>query len=167
MASGEMFYADPTFWVGCSFVVFVGGVVWLKAHKSIAALLDAKSEEIRKQIEEAKSLRDEAETLLHDYQRKQRDAESDAAEILAQAESDAKIMIEAAKTDLALMIDRREKSAANKIKQAEAAAVKEVKAVATEVAIKAATSVLAESLKGKNGKTLVDAAISEVEQKLH
>ena len=167
MAAGEPFYADPTFWVAGSFVVFIGGVMYAKAHKSIAAMLDAKSEEIRKQIEEANSLREEAENLLLEYQRKQRDAEKEAADILAQAEADAKILTAAAKKELKATATRREKAAEDKIQQAEAAAVKEVKAVAADVAIAAATSVLSDTLKGKDGKALVDAAISDVEAKLH
>jgi len=167
MAAGEPFYADPTFWVAASTAVFVGGVIWSKAHKSVAAMLDAKSEEIRKQIEEAKSLRDEAEQMLLDYQRKQRDAEQEAADILAQAESDAKNLVDAAKTEISALVDRREKAADEKIKQAEVSAVKEVKAVAADVAVQATTEVLTVTLKGKGAKALADAAIAEVEQKLH
>lgn len=167
MASGEPFYADPTFWVAASTVVFVGGVIWSKAHQKIGEMLDARAEEIRSQIEEAKSLRDEAEQMLLDYQRKQRDAEKEAEDILAQAKDDAKIMTDAAKKDIANMVERRTKAAEEKIVQAEASAVKEVQAVAVDVAVKAATGVLAETLKGKGGKALADAAIAEVEQKLH
>jgi F-type H+-transporting ATPase subunit b len=167
MASGVPFYADTSFWVAASTVVFVGGVLYSKAHKKVAELLDARSDEIRKQIEEAKSLRDEAEEMLLEYQRKQRDAEKEAADMVAQAEEDAKIMLDAAKGDIADMAERRTRAAEDKIAQAEATAVKEVQAVAVNVAVEAATAVLADSLKGKNGKTLADAAIAEVESKLH
>ena len=167
MASGEPFYADPTFWVAASTVVFVGGVIYLKAHHKIAAMLDARSDEIRKQIDEAKALRDEAEQMLLDYQRKKRDAEKEAADMITQAEEDAKIMTDAAKSDIAALVERRTQGAADKITQAEAAAVKEVQAVAVNVAVEAATAVLAEGLKGKAGKALADAAIADVQSKLH
>lgn len=167
MATGEPFYADPTFWVAGSFVVFVGGVLYSKAHKKIGEMLDARAEEIRSQIEEAKNLRDEAEQMLHDYQRKQRDAEKEAADILARAEEDAKIMTDAAKDDIATMVERRTKAAEEKIAQAEASAVKEVQATAVDVAVNAATAVLADTLKGKAGKELANAAIEDVETKLH
>jgi len=167
MASGEPFYANPTFWVAASTVVFVGGVIWSKAHQKVGEMLDARSEEIRKQIEEAKSLRDEAEQMLLDYQRKQRDAEKEAADMVAQAEEDAKIMTDAAKGDIADMVERRTRAAEEKIYQAETSAVKQVQAVAVNVAVEAASAVLAESLKGKAGKALADAAIAEVDSKLH
>ena len=167
MASGEPFYADPTFWVALSTTVFVGGVIWSKAHQKIGEMLDARSDEIRKQIEEAKSLHNEAEQMLLEYQRKQRDAEKEAADMVAQAEDDAKIMTDAARGDIAALVERRTRAAEEKIAQAEATAVKEVQAVAVNVAVEAATAVLSETLKGKAGKALADAAIADVEGKLH
>jgi len=167
MASGGSLFSDTSFWVALSTTVFVGGVLYTKAHKKVGEMLDARSDEIRKQIDEAKSLRDEAEQMLLDYQRKQRDAEKEAADMVAQAEDDAKIMAEAARGDIADMIERRSRAAEEKIAQAEVAAVKQVQAVAVNVAVEAATAVLADTLKGKAGKELADAAIAEVESKLH
>jgi len=167
MASGGSIFADTSFWTAASTLVFVAGVIWLKAHQKIGAMLDARSDEIRKQIEEAKSLRGEAEQMLLDYQRKQRDAEKEAADMVTQAKDDAKLMTEAAKKDIAALVERRTQAAAEKISQAEDAAVKEVQAVAVNVAVEAATAVLAEGLKGKAGKSLTDAAIAEVDSKLH
>jgi F-type H+-transporting ATPase subunit b len=167
MSAGEPFYASTTFWAGLSTVVFVGAVLYKKVHHKIADMLDARADEIRKQIEEAKSLRDEAETILLEYQRKQRDAEKEAADMVAQAEDDAALMLEAAKGDVAELIERRTVSAKEKIAQAEATAVKEIQAVAVNVAVEAATAVLADTLKGKAGKSLTDAAINDVESKLH
>ena len=164
MATGtEAFYMDPTFWVAGSFVVFVV-LVAKKVATAVGGALDEHSNKISKQITEAKELREEAEQLLADYQRKQRDAEGEAAAMIAQANDDAKILADAAKADIDAMIDRRSKVAADKIKQAEAAAVKQVRAAAVDVAVVAARQVLAD---GKGGKAMTDAAIAEVASKLH
>ncbi|SDE20702.1 MULTISPECIES: hypothetical protein [Kordiimonas] len=165
-AHGSVF-TDPTFWVACSFVVFVGGVVYAKAHKKIAGMLDDRTATIRNQLDEAKAIREEAEKLLNDYQRKQRDAEKEAADMVAQAKEDAKIMAKEAKADIKAMAERRTRAAEAKIAQAEANAIKEVRAVAVDVAIKAAGTVFADKLKGKEGGALVDKAITDVESKLH
>lgn len=167
MAGTGPFYTDPTFWVAGSFVVFVGGVVYAKAHKKIAGMLDERTANIRAQLDEAKLLREEAEKLLNEYQRKQRDAEKEAADMVAQAKEDAKIMANEAKADIKAMAERRAKAAEEKITQAEAHAIKEVRAVAVNVAVEAAGSVFAEKLKGKDGGALVDKAITDVEAKLH
>jgi len=167
MASGDPFYASTTFWVAASTTVFVAGILWKKVHHKIGEMLDARSDEIRKQIEEAKALRLEAEQMLLEYQRKQRDAEKEAVDMVAQAQDDAKLMADAAKSDIADLIERRGRAAEDKIAQAEVAAIKEVQAVAVNVAVEAASTVLADALKGKGGKALTDAAIAEMEDKLH
>ncbi len=167
MAPNEAFYLDPTFWVAGSFIVFMGGVMYAKAHKSIANMLDERSDAIRRQIEDARQLRDDAEKLLSEYQRKQREAEKDAADMIAQAEEDAKLMAEQAKADLKALSARREKHAADKIAQAEALAIKEVQAVAVNVAVEAATSVLSGVLKGQGGQHLTDDAIARVHTQLN
>ena len=167
MAAGEPFYADPTFWVAGSFVTFVGIVFVAKVHKSIASMLDERGAQIGAQIEEAGKLRDEAEKLLIDFRKKQRDAEKEAADMAAQAEEDAKSMAEQAKADIAAMVERRTRVAAEKIATAEAAAVKEVQSVAVSVAVEAASTILADSLKGKAGGTLIDGAIKDLDGKLH
>lgn len=167
MASGtEAFYLDPTFWVAGSFVVFVGGVVYAKAHKKIAGMLDDRSQAIAKQIEEAQSLRDEAEKMLADYQRKQRQAEQEASDIIDAARQAAEALKAGAEADIEKMIERRTRMASEKIAQEEANAVKEVRSVAADVAIAAAETVLADSLSGKKGKPLVEASIGEIEAKL-
>lgn len=167
MAVHGPFYTDPTFWVAGSFVVFVGGVLYAKAHKKIAGMLDERTAAIRGQLDEAQSLREEAEKLLNEYQRKQRDAEKEAADMVAQAKEDAKIMAKEAKADIKAMAERRTRAAEEKIAQAEANAIKEVRAVAVNVAVEAASNVFADKLKGKEGGALVDKAIADVEGKLH
>ncbi|WCL55517.1 F0F1 ATP synthase subunit B family protein [Gimibacter soli] len=167
MAAGEPFYLDPTFWVAGSFVVFVGGVIYAKAHKTIAAALDGRAAAIKAQIDEAAALREETAKLLSDFQRKKRDAEKEAADIVAQAKEDAKLLIAEAKADMKAMVERRTASAELKIAQAEAAAVKEVKAVAVTVAVAAATDVLADALKGAAGGKVIDAAIGDIDTLLH
>lgn len=160
-------FGNTTFWVAVAFFGFLALVLYARAHKSIGAMLDARAASIEAQIEEAKTLRAEAENLLIEYQRKQRDAEKEAEDMVAQAKEDAKIMANQAKADLEALMRRRERGAAEKIRQAEANAVKEVKAAAVSVAVEAASSVLADAMKGKAGAELIDGAIAEVEKKLH
>ncbi len=159
--------ANTTFWVGLAFAGFIGLILYFKAHSAIGAMLDERSATIAAQIEEAKNLRAEAENLLVEYQRKQRDAEREAADMVTQAAEDAKIMAEQAKADLEALMRRRERGAAEKIAQAEANAIKEVKAAAVNIAVDAASSVLADTMKGKAGTALVNNAIADVEGKLH
>lgn len=167
MASGEPFYLDPTFWAASSTVVFVGVVIVKGGLKQMGAMLDAKSAEIAKQIEEARRLRDEAEVALGDTQRRQREAEEEAKAILAQADEDAKIMTASAKDEIAKLSERRQRMAEQKIAQIEASAVKQVRSAATDAAVEAARSVIAGKLSATDKNKLIEKSISDIETRLH
>lgn len=158
---------DPTFWVAVAFVVFMGIVLYTKVHLTLAATLDEKSASIKAQLDEALNLRKDAEKFLADYQRKQRDAQKLAETIISDAEHAADSLRTQAAADVAEMIERRERLSKEKLAQAELFAIKEVKTAAVTAAVAAAKEVLAESLKGKGGASLVKASIDEVGSKLH
>lgn len=158
---------DPTFWVAVAFVVFMGIVLYTKVHLTLAATLDEKAASIKAQLDEALNLRKDAEKFLAEYQRKQRDAQKLAETIISDAEHAADSLRAQAVTDIAELIERRERLAKEKLAQAELFAIKEVKTAAVTAAVAAAKEVLAESLKGKGGASLVKASIDEVGSKLH
>lgn len=168
MASGaEPFYLNPTFWVAGSFTVFVGGVLYKKAHHAILAMLDDRIASVKSQMEAAKSLREEAEELLLDYQRRQREAEKEAAAMMARASDDAENLLAESKKEIEALIQRRTDAATAKIAQAEATATKEVKAAAVQVAVAAATDVMSSSLSAKTSKALVEKSIKDIGDSLH
>ena len=159
-------FSSPEFWVAVAFVIFVGLVVW-KGLKPILATLDARSARIRQQIEEARSLRAEAERALGEANRKVRDATRETEGILAQARSEAERMRKQSAENLEATLKRREQNAWDKIAQAETRAVDEVRARAVEVAVAATARLLSEQMEGARGDRLVEDAIAEVGRKLH
>ena len=164
MSETSPFYSDPTFWVAGSFIVFVLLIIYGKAHKAFAQMLDAHAQKIGDRIEESQKLRDEAEKLLRDYQRRQREAEKEAVDIIAQAKTDADLFAKQAEENFALLTKRRQKRAADKIEQVRTAAVREVQALAVDYAIQAAENVLKLQLEGKKGAALIDDTIAEVKK---
>jgi F-type H+-transporting ATPase subunit b len=159
-------FSSPEFWVAVAFVIFVGLVVW-KGLKPILATLDARSARIRQQIEEARSLRAEAERALGEANRKVRDATRETEGILAQARSEAERLRKQSAENLEATLKRREQNALDKIAQAETRAVDEVRARAVEVAVAATARLLSEQMEGARGDRLVEDAIAEVGRKLH
>ncbi len=157
---------DAEFWVGAAFVVFVA-LVGKKLYGMITENLDKRAEAIRKELDEAVRLREEAQTLLAGYQRKQRAAADEAEAILEQAKAEAARLREDAARDLALSLERRAAQAEAKIAQAESQAVAEVRALAVDVAVAAARRLIADNLDPAGAAKLNDAAIAEVEDKLH
>ncbi|HIF08731.1 MAG TPA: hypothetical protein EYQ81_02040, partial [Sneathiellales bacterium] len=76
---------DAAFWVAMAFVGLVGVALYYKLPGTVAAILDKRADDIRKELDEARALREEAQSLLASYQRKQRDAVSEADEIIDHA----------------------------------------------------------------------------------
>ncbi|KLN62296.1 ATP synthase subunit B [Kiloniella spongiae] len=157
---------NPTFWVGVAFAIFILLVI-TKGGKGIVAGLDARGEAIRKTLEEAQNLREEAQKTLAEYKRKQRDALKEAEEIIEHAKQEAKRVQEEAAIDLEESLKRREQQAMDKITQAETAALNEVRDQAVDVAIKATRNILAGSMTKAKAKSLMDNSISSLGEKFH
>ena len=126
-----MDWFDPTLWVAVGFVIFVATVLWLKVAKKITDALDGRADAIRKSIDEAASLREEAQQLLAEYQRKQRDAVKETEEMVAHAREEAARLAKEGAKKLEETLKRRELLAVEKIAQAEADAIREVRAISS------------------------------------
>lgn len=160
-------FADPTFWVATGFVAFFGLLIYKKVPGMIGAKLDERADKIRSDIEEAEKLREEAQALLADYQRKQRDAVKEAEAIVEAAKEEAARMAKQGQAKLKDSIKRREKQAMDRIAQAEAAAKIEIGRRTADIAIAATESVLAGSIKGAKATAMIDSAIEDLGKKLN
>lgn len=160
------FLGEPEFWVAVAFVIFVA-LIWKPASRAIVTALDARAARIEKELNQAASLREEAQALLAQYQRKQRDAVKQADEILEHARVEAERLSRQAAKDLEATLARREKLAMQRIAQAEQQAVVEVRAAAVDVAIAAAEKLLAEKIDAGKADALIDQAIRQLPAKLH
>lgn len=158
---------EPT-WAGLSVegtvylavtIFFLLAIFVAKAPRKIAQGLDARIAETRRQLDEAKAIRAEAEALLADAKARQQAASADAAAILAQAETEAGQLVAKAKVDADTLIERRRRMAEDKIEAAERQAVAGVRQAAANAAAKAARSVIAGQLSATQGKQLVNDAI--------
>jgi len=158
-------FSSPEFWVAVAFVIFVAAAA-RPLSRQIVAALDARGGRIRDEIEEAQALREEAQKLLADSKRKQRDAIKESEEILAHAKVEAKRLREQAKADLDAALQRREQSAMDKIAQAEANALRDVRDRAVEIALSATAGLIAANLDDKKHAAIVDQSIRGVADKL-
>ena len=83
---------DATFWALISFILFFGVLAYYKVPAIMAAALDKRADQIRNELEQAKKLREEAQQLLAEYQRKRKEAEAEAETILRAAEREAAVL---------------------------------------------------------------------------
>ena len=158
---------DATFWVGAAFVLFVGILVYFKVPGMLTGALDERAKKISDDLDQARELREEAQVLLATYQRKQRDALKEAEEIIAHAKEEAMREAEQAEKKLEEAVARRQQAALNKIALAEAQAENEVRDTAIEIAIAAATAVVAQQVRGDRADALVDTAIQDLRRHLN
>ena len=86
-----MFFS-PDFWVAVSFLIFIGILVKMGVPSLITKALDDRADAVRKELDQARRLREEAQDLLADYQRKQRAADEEAKAIIEQARREAETM---------------------------------------------------------------------------
>ncbi len=157
---------DPTFWVAVALIVFVL-LVTKPVSKMATKALDDRAEKIRKELDEAERLRNEAQDLLAQYQRKQRDAAGEAEAIIQHAKQEAERMDREGRARLKASLERREKLAMDRIQMAEQQAVDQVRARAVDVAIAATRQVLADNLSASKANALIDDAINQLPDRLH
>lgn len=157
---------NPHSWVTIGLIIFLffaGPKVW----RGLGSFLDQRSMKIKADLDEAQKLKDEAQALLAEYQRKQRDALAEAEEIVASAKVQAQREIQEAAANLAASLARREAAALEKITQAEAHAIAEVRREAVDVATIATTRLIAKVLDDTKANALIDQSIAQVQHRLH
>lgn len=154
-------------WATVCFFILFGIFIYIKVPKMLAKALDDRADGIRREFEEARRLREEAQQLVAEYQRKRKEAEREAEDIVAMAEREAELLREDAERKLEEYVARRERLAEQKIAQAEADAVKEVRAKAVDTAIAAAGKILAGKVDDKVSADLFKHSVAEVKDRMH
>lgn len=159
--------AWATFWVFMGFVVFIGLLVYMGVPAKLTAAIDARSAKIRSELEDARRLHEEAQTLLSEYQRRRGEAQAEAEAIVGQARREAEALSEEARARLEDYVTRRTRAVEQRIAQAETQAVAEVRSRAIDVAAEAASRILADKARGEAGDQLIGRSISAVRSNLN
>ena len=159
--------ASTDFWVAASFVAFVGLMVYYGVPGMVGKALDQRADSIRKELDDARRLREEAQQLLADYQRKGLEAESEAKSIVENARREAEALAAETRKSLNESLARRTRIAEEKIARAEAQAPGEVRSAAVDAAILAAERVLGEKAQGATSDRLIADGIESVRKRLN
>lgn len=170
LAAGDIpFFSlyNTNFVVWLAFLLFCGVLIYLKVPGKLTGLLDQRANGIRDDLNEAKALREDAQTILASFERKQKEVQEQADRIVETAKSEAAAAAEKAKEDLQHSITRRLAAAEDQITSAHASAVKDVRDQAVQVAVAAASEVIAAKMTAADSNTLIDEAIEAVGAKLH
>ncbi len=158
---------NTDFVVTIAFFLFIGVLVYFKVPQLVGGMLDKRADGIQSELDEARSLREEAQTLLASYERKQREVADQAKAIVEQAKEEAGLAAEQAKADLERSVERRLQAAEEKIASAEASALKSVRDQAIGIAVSAAGDVLAKQMSDEDATKMIDESIKTVEARMH
>jgi len=159
----SLFNTDYVVLIG--FLLFLAILFYFNVPSILAGLLDKRTEGIKAELDEARTIREEA--LLASYERKQREVAEQSERIVTQARADAEAAAEAAKADLERSIARRLSAAEDQIASAEAKAVRAVRDRAVEVAVGAAGELIAARMAAADANALIDTSIEEVKARLN
>jgi F-type H+-transporting ATPase subunit b len=153
---------EPEFWVAVAFVLFLAVLAKFGVHRTALGALDARSTRIGSELDEARRLRDEAQAVLADSERRRREAEREAEAIITSAKAEAEQLAGEAKIKVEEFIARRSKMAEAKIAHAETQALADVRAAAAEAAVAAAGKILTATVKGQVADELIARGIEDL-----
>ncbi|WP_110814791.1 ATP F0F1 synthase subunit B [Pseudoroseicyclus aestuarii] len=158
---------NTDFVVTLAFLLFLAVLAYFKVPSQVGGMLDKRSDQIRKDLDEARSLRDEAQALLASYERKQKDVQAQADRIVENARTEASRAAEQSKEDIRASVERRLAGATEQIESAQAAAVQEVQNRAVTVAVAAAREVLIQQMTPERRDRMIESSIQTVRDRMH
>jgi F-type H+-transporting ATPase subunit b len=153
---------SPGGWVALAMLVVFAVMLWKRVPAAVAKALDDQIAIIRKRLDEAASLRADAEALKKEYQKKAKAADKEAAAMIDRAKHEAEAIVAKAKSDAEAMIERRTRMAEEKIAAEERDAINQLRASAATAASRAAEKLIAERHDAKADSRLVDQAIANL-----
>ena len=153
---------DATMLVALAMLVVIALAIWKKVPATIAGMLDRQIAGIKEQLDQATTLRAEAEAIKSEYEAKAKAAAQDAIDMKAAAVEEAKLIVSQAKVAATDLIARRAKAAEDKIAAAERTAIADVRAKAAAVSAAAAAQLIATHHDASADAALVDQSISSL-----
>jgi F-type H+-transporting ATPase subunit b len=157
---------DASLVVAVAFFAFLA-LVWKPLGRVLAKTLDARAARIEHELSEAIRLREEAQKMLSDYERKYREVEAESAEMLRQAEATVEKMTRDAEVSLRAAVEARMAAANEKIRRAEERAVQDVQKQVVDVALEAARQIIVEKMHNDADDTLIQLAMKDVHRIVH
>jgi len=157
---------DATFWVAVSFIIFFGGLIYLKIPQKINEVLNKLISDIKNEINESEKLRTEAKVLLDNAQKKLDTANSVSQEILDQAKKDSDKLVIELNDKFHKSSEIKKNLAENKIDQIKETAIKEIKDASIKIALDSVKKIITTSVDKSKLDTLFQKNLEETKEEL-
>tara|TARA_B100000003_G_scaffold200383_1_gene207197 strand:+ start:524 stop:1021 length:498 start_codon:yes stop_codon:yes gene_type:complete len=155
---------DATFWVAVSFVLFVGVLLYFKVPQKIFTTLDESINKIKKDVEEAEKLKEEAKNILSDYEAKLDKSKVEIDLMIKNAQKESESNIIKINDQFHKIFENRKKMAEEKIKQMKLQATKDIKNYSVEVAIIALEKIIKNSIDKKKLDKIYVSSVNEAKK---
>ena len=155
------FLHSQMFWLVLCFVVLLV-FMYKFAVPSIAKGLDARAEQIRKDLEAAEKLRNEAQELLESYNGKLEQASNEAKLIIQEAKDNAKDIADNKTKELEGQLKDKTETAERQIEAAKNKAIAELKSQAHTLVVTATEKLVLDTVDAKKAKELTEKACEEL-----
>ena len=157
---------DATFWVAVSFVIFFGGLIYLKIPQKINELLIKMIADITNEIDESEKLRNETKTLLNNAQNKLDSASSESKKILDEAKKDSERLVIEMNDKFHKSAEIKKNLAQAKISQMKDAAIKDIKDASIKISVDAVKKIISTSVDKSKLDALFDKNLQETKDAL-
>ena len=157
---------DATFWVAVSFIIFLGGLIYLKVPQKINEILNKLISDIKNEIDESEKLRSEAKILLDNAQKKLDTAQSVSDAILEQAKIESDKLIIELNDKFHNSSEIKKNLAENKISQMKEMAIKEIKDASIKIAVDSVKKIITTSIDKSKLDILFQKNLNETKEKL-
>ena len=152
---------DATFWVAVSFIIFLGGLIYLKVPQKINEILNKLISDIKNEIDESEKLRSESKTLLDNAQKKLDTAQKVSNDILNQAKEDSDRLVIEMNDKFHKSSEIKKNLTENKILQMKEAALKEIKNASIKIAVDSVKRIMSTSVDKSKLDDLFDKNLEE------
>jgi F-type H+-transporting ATPase subunit b len=157
---------DATFWVAISFIIFFGGLIYLKIPQKVNELLNKLILDIKNEVDESEKLRSEAKNLLDSAQNKLDTAEKVSNDIIEEAKKESDQMIIEMNDKFHKSSEIKKNLAENKIDQMKEAAIKEIKDASIKIAVDSVKKIITTSVDASKLDTLFQKNLEETKEQL-
>ena len=155
---------DATFWVAVSFLIFVGVLFYFKVPQKIYNALDESIKKIKKDIEDAEKLKDDAKNILSEYEPKVSKSKKEIDILISEAKNESEKNVIKKNKEFHFLIESRKKTAEDKIKQMKKQALEEVKNSSIDIAMKSVEKIIKNSIDKKKLDKIYVNSIEEVKK---
>lgn len=158
------FFLQPASWVLVAFIIFISLVIFFKVPGIIAKLLDDKIQIIKNDLDQARKLKEDANTLLADYERKIESAKEEAIEIITRSEISAKSYEENSNKKSEELISRIEKQSLERIRQAEKSAISKISEEMINKSVNISEKIIKKNMSDKNSNQLFNGSLEQIKK---